>query len=61
MTFDAIAELEGIAQSTVQESCSNAYKKLKKNRAILLKRADRSWIELLKPTNLQEIFKKFLE
>lgn len=61
MTFDAIAELEGIAQSTVQESCSNAYKKLKKHRAILLKRADKSWIELLKPTNLQEIFKKFLE
>lgn len=61
MTFRAIAELEGITQSTVQESCSNAYKKLKKYRAILLKRTDRSWIELLKPTNLQEVLKKFLE
>ena len=61
MTFRAIAELEGITQSTVQESCNNAYKKLKKHSAILLKGWGQSWIDLLMPTNLQEILKKYLE
>lgn len=57
MTYRAIAKLEGTTSSAVQESCQSALEKLKSYRAILLKRARKSWLDLLKPTNLEEILK----
>lgn len=57
MTYRAIAKLEGTTPSAVQESCKTALEKLENHSAILLKMAGKSWIDLLKPTNLQEILK----
>ena len=57
MTYRAIAKLEGTTSSAVQESCQSALEKLKNYHAILLKIARKSWIDLLKPTNLQENLK----
>ena len=59
LTYMAIAEIEGVTTSAVQDSCNSAYHILSKYSAILLKRTSQSWVDLLKPTNMQKIIKKF--